>query len=146
MTYDHKGTDLIKRDFSWNAFEPQYEFGHGLSYTSFEYSNLKVADKMGMDDELTVSITVKNTGDRDGKEVVQLFISDKVASITPPVKRLRGFEKVMLKKGESKEISFSIKARDLAFVGTENKWINEPGDFEVNVGGEKANFYLGESE
>lgn len=145
LTYDHKGTDLIKKDFSWNAFEPQYEFGHGLSYTSFEYSNLKVAEKMGMDDELTVSITVKNTGQRDGKEVVQLFISDKVASITPPVKRLRGFEKVMIKKGESKEISFSIKSRDLAFVGTENKWVTEPGEFEVNVGGEKATFYLGES-
>lgn len=146
VTYDHKGTDLIKHDFSMNAFEPQFEFGHGLSYTSFEYSNLKVAEKMGMDDELTISVTVKNTGDRDGQEVVQLFISDKVASITPPVKRLRGFEKIMLKKGESKEISFSIKAAKLAFVGAEKKWITEPGDFEVNVGGEKATFYLGESK
>lgn len=146
VTYDHKGTDLINQDFSMDAFQPQYEFGYGLSYTSFEYSNLKLAENMGMDDEMIISVTVKNNGDRDGKEVVQLFISDKIASITPPVKRLRGFEKTMLKKGESKDISFSIKASNLAFVGSDNKWITEPGEFEVNIGGEKAVFYLGESK
>ena len=146
VTYDHKGTDLINQDFSMDAFEPQYEFGYGLSYTSFEYSNLRLAENMGMDDEMTISVTVKNNGERDGKEVVQLFISDKIASITPPVKRLRGFEKTMLKKGESKDISFSIKASNLAFVGSDNKWITEPGEFEVNIGGEKAVFYLGESK
>lgn len=146
LTYDHKGTDLVKQDFSMNAFDPQYEFGHGLSYTTFEYSDLKVADKMGMDDELKISVKVTNSGDRDGKEVVQLFISDKYASITPPVKRLRGFEKVMLKKGESQEVTFTIKAKDLAFVGADNKWITEPGEFEVQIAKEKATFYLGEAK
>jgi beta-glucosidase len=143
VTYDHKGTDLMKSDFSTNGFEPQWEFGHGLSYTSFKYSDLQLSSprfNLDKNDPMIVSVTVTNTGSQAGKEVVQLYVSDKVASITPPVKRLRGFEKIMLKPGESKAVKFSIKPGDLAFVGYENKWITEPGDFEVSVGGLKDIF------
>ena len=143
LTYDHKGTDLMKSDFSANGFDPQWGFGHGLSYTSFKYSDLQLNSqnlKLDQNDPLIVLVTVTNTGFQVGKEVVQLYISDKVASITPSVKRLRGFEKIMLKPGESKVVKFSVKPGDLAFVGLENKWVTEPGDFDVSVGGLKSSF------
>ena len=132
VTYDHKGTDLVHRDFSMNGFNPQWEFGYGLSYTTFEYSALSVVKNMagGMD----VSVTVTNTGDLAGKEVVQVFVTDEVASITPAVKRLRGFEKLALEPGASTTSKFVITKVDLSFVGRENNWIFEPGDFTVRVG------------
>ena len=142
VPYDHRGTDLIKRDFSSNAFEPQFEFGHGLSYTTFEYSGLSVSPTVTFDAPIEISVVVKNTGDRAGKEVVQLYVTDKVASITPSVKRLRGFEKIELAAGASKTVKFSITAKDLGFVGLENKMITEAGDFEVSVGGQKAKMVL----
>ncbi len=138
LTYDHKGTDLVKQDFSMNAFNPQWEFGHGLSYTEFIYSDLHLdKNKLSQnnDDKIQISVNVRNNGKRAGKEVIQLFISDMVASITPPVKRLRAFEKINLEVGESKTITFSISAKDLAFVGIENKWITEPGAFEIEISG-----------
>ncbi len=132
ITYDHKGTDQIDTDFSLNSFNPQFEFGHGLSYTSFEYSALNpIAYPNG---NIDVSITVTNTGNRAGKEVVQVYITDMVASITPAVKRLRAFEKVSLDIGESKTIEFKITKEDLKFVGRDNKWIFEPGVFKIAVG------------
>ncbi|MEZ4883545.1 MAG: glycoside hydrolase family 3 N-terminal domain-containing protein [Chitinophagales bacterium] len=141
LTYDHKGTDQIKTDFSYNAFNPQWEFGHGLSYTTFEYSDLNLSSKqLDAKGNLNVSVVVKNTGKMDGKEVVQLYITDKVATVTPSVKRLRGFEKVDLKAGESKTVEFSIRASNLAFVGIDNQWVTEEGEFEVNVGGLKGEF------
>ncbi len=132
VTYDHKGTDLVHRDFSMNGFNPQWEFGYGLSYTTFEYSALSVMKNMagGMD----VSVTVTNTGDLAGKEVVQVFVTDEVASITPAVKRLRGFEKLALEPGASTTSKFVITKEDLSFVGRDNNWIFEPGDFTVRVG------------
>ena len=143
VTYDHKGTDLAHRDFSMNGFNPQWEFGHGLSYTNFEYSDLKIsADTMNMRGTLDISVTVKNTGDRTGKEVVQLYITDKVASITPSVKRLRDFDKVEIAAGEMKTISFTISADDLKFVGRDNEWVTEPGEFGVTINGLESNFVL----
>ncbi|MDX1939028.1 MAG: glycoside hydrolase family 3 N-terminal domain-containing protein [Saprospiraceae bacterium] len=136
LTYDHYWAEV-------NDYKPQFEFGYGLSYTTFAYSNLKLSSsKLSADGKLDISVTVTNNGNRDGKEVVQLYISDKIASITPPVKRLRGFEKIMLKAGESKTLTFSVSPKDLAFVGQENKWIIEPGEFEVNIGGLKGIFVL----
>ena len=133
ITYDHLGTDQIHTDFSLNSFNPQFEFGHGLSYTTFEYSNL--IPEAFADGGIGVTITVTNTGNRAGKEVVQVYIKDHVASVTPPVKRLRAFEKISLDSGETKTLSFKISRDDLKFVGRDNEWIYEKGKFGISVGG-----------
>lgn len=114
---------------------PQYPIGFGLSYTNFSYSDLTVnKTSLGIDESVTVSVTVTNTGNRLGKEVVQLFISDVIASaLSPDVRRLRGFDKVMLNAGESKTVEFKIPVKELAFVGPDNKKHLEQGDFKVMV-------------
>jgi beta-glucosidase len=115
-------------------FGPQFHFGFGLSYTTFAYSDLKInKNTFGPDENATINVTVKNTGSKEGKEVVQLYVSDLVASITPDVKRLRGFEKVDLKSGESKTITFTLPLKDLAFVNNDNKKILEAGDFKIQI-------------
>ncbi len=121
--------------------DPQYSFGFGLSYTSFSYSNLSV-NKKSFDpgETATISVTVTNNGNREGKEVVQLFISDMIASFTPDVKRLRGFEKVDLKPGESRNVSFKIPLKQLAFVGPDNKKHLEDGEFNIQVADQTAVF------
>lgn len=135
VPYDHKGTDLMSPDFGQNGFDPQWPFGHGLSYTSFAYENLRLStDKMPANGEVTVSVDVRNTGPRAGMEVVQLYVTDRVASITPSVKRLRGFQKIGLEAGASITVTFTLKASDLAFVGLDNTWVTEPGEFDVQVG------------
>jgi len=121
ITYDHKGTDLVYRDFSMNGFKPQWEFGSGLSYTTFEYSGLTVAP--ALDGGIKVSVTVTNSGAITGKEVVQVYVSDLVASITPSVKRLRAFDKIELAAGASKTLSFDISKEELSFVGAANEWL-----------------------
>ena len=115
-------------------FGPQYHFGFGLSYTTFEYSNIQI-DKSSFSpgDTATIKVTVKNTGSREGKEVVQLYISDLVASLTPDVKRLRGFEKINLQLGESKTVTFKLPIKDLAFVNPENRKTVEAGDFKIQI-------------
>ncbi len=143
IPYYHVGTDLVKSDFSMNAFNPQWEFGHGLSYTSFAYSDLAMSKaSIGTTGDFEVSVKVTNTGKRDGMEVVQLYTTDKVASVAPSVKVLRKFEKISLKAGESRTVSFKLNAKDLAFVGRDNKWVVEPGDFEVHVGGISKGFVV----
>jgi len=123
------------------AFIPQFGFGFGLSYTNFSYSNLVLnKNSFGPDETATIRVTVKNTGSREGKEVVQLFISDLLASFTPDVKRLRGFEKIDLKAGESKTVSFTIPLRQLAFVGPDLKKHLEEGEFNVQVGNLQQKF------
>ena len=102
-----------------------------MSYTTFEYSNL--VPEIFDDGGIGATITVTNTGVREGKEVVQVFIKDHVASITPPVKRLRAFKKIALKSGESKTITFKISKDDLMFVGRDNTWIYEKGKFGIEV-------------
>ena len=131
LTYDYKGTDLIDTTFALNGVRPQWEFGHGLSYTTFSYSGLTATPTAnGMD----VNVTVSNTGDRTGKEVVQVYVSDLIATITPSAKRLRAFEKIELEPGETKQMTYSISKDDLRFVGRDNTWVFEPGDFLVAVG------------
>lgn len=112
-----------------------YPFGHGLSYTTYEYNNLSL-DKTSMSasDTLRVSVDVTNTGDVAGEEIVQLYIRDLVGSVTPPVKELRGFDKVDLDPGETKTISFSLTREDLAMYDVDMNWVVEPGDFKVFVG------------
>lgn len=120
---------------------PQYPFGYGLSYTTFAYSDLKVSqDKVAPSDMLEVSVLLTNTGKRAGEEVVQLYTTDLVASITPSVRRLRAFQKVALKPGAQQRVTFRLPASALSFVGADNRWVLEPGDFLVEVGGLKQPF------
>src|SRR5690606_21228730 len=115
--------------------EPLYPFGYGLSYTTFEYTNLKAStNTINMNGSLEVSVDVTNTGDYDGKEVVQLYIRDLVGSVTRPVKELKGFQKVDIKKGETKTITFSISVEDLKFYNYNLDFVAEPGTFHVFVG------------
>ena len=116
--------------------EPLYEFGYGLSYTTFKYENIKLnADSFSIDGSLKVSYTLTNTGKYQGKEVVQMYIRDLVASVTRPVKELKGFELVSLNPGESKEIVFTVDAKTVEFYSANNKWEAEAGDFKVFIGG-----------
>ncbi|MBN2371277.1 MAG: beta-glucosidase BglX [Vicinamibacteria bacterium] len=127
---------------------PLYPFGFGLSYTTFEYSDLKLSrQEIGPDDELRVTVTVANTGQRTGVEVAQLYIRDLVGSVTRPVKELKGFQKVELAPGEAKAIAFTVTSKDLAFYTAAGRWEAEPGAFDVYVGGnsddlQKAEFTL----
>ena len=135
VPYDHNYTDQIDTNFGTNAFNPQWEFGHGLSYTTFEYENMQISNnKMDSTGQTTITVDVTNTGERTGKEVVQLYVSDLVASITPAVKRLRNFTKIQLEPGETKTVSFTLMPEDLAFVGKDNEWITEPGEFALHIG------------
>jgi beta-glucosidase len=115
--------------------EPLYPFGYGLSYTTFDYSNLKLSKtKFKAGETITATITVKNTGAVEGKEVVQMYIRDLVGSITRPVKELKGFQKINLKAGESKDINFKIAVEDLKFYNADLKFVAEPGDFKIFIG------------
>lgn len=151
VTYDHKPSEEQSKmqgvyDYE-SDFAVQYPFGFGLSYTSFQYSDLQVSKStIAANEKITLSITVKNTGTREGKEVVQLFIADQYASVTPDVKRLRGFEKINLKAGESQKVTFTIAPRDIAFVAKDLRWTVEKGDYEVSVGTLKAKFTLSEGK
>ena len=124
----------------------QWPFGHGLSYTTFGYSDLQVVipgstgdpAAFSAGDVLKVSVKVTNTGSRAGKEAVLLYSSDLVASLIPDVKRLRGFEKISLEPGESKVVEFELPAMELAFVGADGKWRLEKGDFRISCGGQAA--------
>ena len=113
----------------------QYPFGYGLSYTTFEYANLQV-DKTNFawDDTITVSVDVTNSGDREGKEAVLLFSSDLVASLSPDVRRLRAFEKILLRPGEMQTVTFELKGEELAFVNEQGRWTLEEGDFMLQAG------------
>ncbi len=116
--------------------EPLLPFGYGLSYTTFSYGKPRISGaRMNKAGRLTVSVTVSNAGAYDGEEVVQLYLRDKVRSISPPVKELKGFQKVMLKKGESREVVFEITEPMLRFYNSDLKFVSEPGDFDVMVGG-----------
>ena len=120
--------------------EPLYPFGYGLSYTTFQYSDIALsASAMGQDGSITAAVTVTNTGKRDGAEVVQLYIRDLVGSITRPVKELKGFEKIFLKAGESKTVTFKITPELLRFYDYDLNHVAEPGDFDVMIGGDSRN-------
>jgi beta-glucosidase len=142
-TYDHTKADERDGGFGFEGFKPQYEFGYGLSYTSFEYADIKIEkDTVNITDSIRVSVNVTNNGKRDGKEVVQLYSSDLVASIVPSVKQLRRFRKIKLASYESRDILFSIHPNELSFVDQNNKWIVEEGDFLLKIGDLSTKFYL----
>jgi beta-glucosidase len=122
---------------------PLYPFGHGLSYTTFEYSNLRLgAKEIPPDGTLDASVDVRNTGTRAGKETVQLYVKDVVSSVTTPVLQLRGFRKVALGPGEKATVTLTLTPRDLALYDRQMKRVVEPGDFEVMVGASSADIRL----
>ncbi len=158
LFYNHKNTGRPLQEGRWFekfrsnyldvSNEPLYPFGYGLSYTTFAYSDIHLSStEMSVDGELTATVTVTNTGSRDGAEVVQLYIRDLVGSVTRPVKELKGFEKIFLKAGESRKVSFSITPELLKFYNYDLQFVCEPGDFDVMIGGnsrdvKKARFLL----
>lgn len=143
--YAHKNTGRPLRGPWFQKFqsnyldvsnEPLYPFGYGLSYTTFSYSEVKLSSAIiSSADSLVVSVDVTNTGSREGKEVVQLYIRDVVGSITRPVKELKAFEKITLKPGETKTVNFILGKKDLSFYDADLKFVAEPGEFHVFVGG-----------
>lgn len=141
LNYDYKPAQNQERMVGVYDYESiqsvQYPFGYGLSYTTYKYSNLKVDKKtFSATDKINISVDISNTGKMDGKETALLFISDLVASITPDNSRLRGFDKVEIKAGETKAVTFQIAARDLAFMNADNKWTIEKGIYRVQIGGQ----------
>ncbi|MCM3901494.1 MAG: glycoside hydrolase family 3 C-terminal domain-containing protein [Pyrinomonadaceae bacterium] len=143
INYDHKAFETEDTAFGNKAFKPQFEFGEGLSYTTFTYRDLRLSQKtISGNEELSVVVTVSNTGKLAGQEVVQLYVSDLVASLAPPMKRLKRFAKVYLEPGQSRTLTFKLRRDDLTFINTNNKPIAEPGDFDVLVGGLKDRFTL----
>lgn len=138
VTYNHKPSEeSTTQDGAYDyggGFYPQYEFGYGLSYTSFNYSELKVSkETFTAGEDITVSVKVKNIGSVSGKEVVQLYSSDLYASISPDMKRLRAFEKITLAPGEEKMVTFNINAEDLSFINAQSQRVTELGDFLLMV-------------
>jgi beta-glucosidase len=145
LYYSHKNTGRPLEDGKWfSKFrsnyidvsnDPLYPFGYGLSYTTFDYSDIKLdKNSFKAGETINASVIVKNTGAREGKEVVQLYIRDLVGSSTRPVKELKHFEKINLKAGESKTVNFKITVDDLKFFNSDLKFVAEPGDFKVFIG------------
>jgi beta-glucosidase len=126
----------FKSDYLDAPNDPVYPFGYGLSYTTFTYGHIQLSKtSLKAGQALTASVTVTNAGNYDGEETVQLYIRDMVGSITRPVKELKGFQKIFLKAGESKTVSFTITVNDLKFYNSELKYVAEPGDFKLFIGG-----------
>lgn len=145
--YNHKNTgrpignkegkfEKFKSNYIDERNEPLYPFGFGLSYTTFDYSNLKISsEKINFNEKINVSVEVSNTGNYDGKEVVQLYLRDVVGSVTRPVKELKGFQKIALKRGEKQTVTFEISSEDLKFYNSDLEFVAETGKFEAFIGG-----------
>jgi beta-glucosidase len=141
--YNYKNTGRpFVPDIKWNSKyidmpnTPLFPFGFGLSYTTFSYGQPKTTKSIyNSKDNIVVTVDIQNTGNYNGEEVVQLYIRDLVSSITRPVKELKGFQKVFLKKGEKKTITFSLTQNELSFYNQHMEWVTEPGDFEIFIGG-----------
>ena len=149
-TYDYRVSeemDKMEGAYDYDAvISVQWPFGYGLSHTTFEYSRLVCSHSdFNVQDELTFTVDVTNTGKRTGKEVVMLFSRDMVASLTPENRRLRAFQKVELKPGETKQVTLKIPASDLAFVGSDGRWILEAGEFRIQVGNQLIHIQCSET-
>jgi beta-glucosidase len=139
LTYDCKTTETAEG----NTYDPEYPFGFGLSYTTFAYSDLAVKSGVAtMDDDFTVTVSVRNTGSVAGKEVVQLYVSDLFRSIVPPGRELKAFKKVALAPGETAAVSFTLTPADLSFIDVHNRRVTERGTFRVSVGSLSKEFEL----
>jgi beta-glucosidase len=136
--YNHKpsgGRSHWKGDYVEMSTKPLFPFGHGLSYTSFAYSNLRLdRQEATADDQVAISIDIANTGERAGDEVVQLYVHDVQASVTRPVKELKGFQRISLEPGETRTVTFQLAVRQLGFFNLQMAYVVEPGAIEVFVG------------
>jgi beta-glucosidase len=122
---------------------PKFPFGYGLSYTTFDYSDLKLSkNKIKNNDTIEVSVTITNSGKRSGEEVVQLYLRDKVGSVVRPIIELKDFQKIQLNAGETKTINFKIDKVKLSFYNDALEWITEPGDFDVMIGSSSTDIRL----
>ena len=138
--YDGKGSGKFKSYYMDISNDPLYPFGYGLSYTNFDYSDLKLSkNNLKGDETLTATVSITNTGKYAGEETVQLYISDPVASVTRSVKDLKGFKKVFLQPGEKKEVSFAVTPKQLKFYNSNLKYDWEAGEFIIQVGTNSAN-------
>ncbi len=151
-TYQHKGSDKLDGEFGDGGFNPQWEFGHGLSYTDFTYNGMSLStDTVHTGEDLHVRINLRNTGPYNGKEVVQVYLRDLVARVTPADRKLVAFEKVHLAAWETTTLEFVIEYDELKFVDINNEWIAERGEFEILVGGNPGSlnktsfFYTGDT-
>lgn len=143
IMYDHKLFETEETAFGNAANRAQFDFGTGLSYTTYEYGNLKLSpNTVPMGGEVTVSVDVRNSGKRAGKEAVIVYVRDEVASLSPAGKRVRRFAKVSLEPGQSKTLTFKLGGDDLSFIGADNKPTVEAGDFTVMIGGLSGKFML----
>ena len=133
--YNMKG-----RTYRYFEGEPLYPFGYGLSYTTFDYSNLKFEKQIHAGENLNLSVTITNTGNYAGDEVVQVYITDEKASTPRPIRQLVGFDRIHLKPNESKSVNFTITPRQLSFINKETKRVIEEGNFTLYVGGEQPGF------
>ena len=141
--YDRKASEDLATDFSNNAYQPEFDFGFGMSYTHFSYSDFKVSsDTLLNNDSLSISIKVTNDGKLSGKEVVQLYYKDLVASITPSVKKLVAFEKVDLSVGQSRIVNFKVAKSDFSFINKDLKRVTEEGTIELMLSDYKQNIYV----
>jgi len=145
--YNHEPTGRpCNKGVKWNSqhrdipsCSPLFEFGYGLSYTTFEVSNLQLSSSsVSRKGSITATVDVTNTGDRSGDEVVQLYIHDPVASISQPVRRLRGFERVTLDQGEQRAVTFTLDRSDFGFYDNRGKFVVEPGRIDVYAGNSSA--------
>ena len=132
--------DMKNRTYRYYKGKPLYPFGYGLSYTSFKYSDLQLPTQIKAGDTLNVSVKVTNVGDRDGDEVVQLYISDVKSSTPRPIHQLEGFDRIHLKAGESKIVEFTLTPRQLSMINKKTQRVIEPGTFDIYVGGEQPGF------
>lgn len=143
ITYDHKLFETENTSYGNTSFSPQFEFGSGLSYTTFGYSNLQVTPNTARTSgQVRVSFTVTNKGQRADKEAVIVYVRELVASLSPPGKRVRRFAKISLEPGQSRVLTFTLRPDDLSFIGIANKPVIEAGEFEVLVGGLTEKFTL----
>ena len=145
VLYDRKPSEDIREifnsDMTMDGYDPLFPFGWGLSYTTFTYSPIELsAPKLDGAGRITVSLTVTNTGKRDGKNTVELYSREHYASVTPNMRRLRAFKKIFLKAGESQTVSFTLGKDDLAFVNAQLRTVAEPGDFDIYIGNQQATF------
>ncbi len=142
--YHNPGTpDKPGQDYVFSSTAPLFPFGFGLSYTTFDYSNMRVsADQFGINDKVEISVDVKNTGTVTGKEVVQMYLGNKINSVSTPVMALKGFDKVALQPGETKTVKFTVSPDDIAIYNTEMKHVTEPGTFDIIIARSAENVVL----
>ncbi|WP_245846175.1 glycoside hydrolase family 3 N-terminal domain-containing protein [Longibacter salinarum] len=138
-TYDHKPSERLAEDFGMDGADPLFAFGDGMSYTSFAYSDLHVrpalieTSNLQAGEQIEVGVTIENTGDRPGKDVIQLYVTDVVATVTPAARRLKRFAKVDLAPGERRSITFTLSQDDLSFIGRDGESVVEPGEFRIQI-------------